>query len=60
MTERYTRSADGKRLFLSVTMDDPVTLGAPVVLKKVWSWAPSSVITPYTGCVRPSEFSTGK
>jgi len=60
MTERYTRSPDGKRLFLSVTFEDPVTLREPVVLKKVWSWAPASAIAPYTGCVRPTDFSTGK
>jgi hypothetical protein len=60
MTERYTRSADGRRLFLSVTLEDPVTLREPVVLKKVWSWAPAAEIAPYTGCGPPSEFSTGK
>ena len=60
MTERYTRSADGKRLFLSATLEDPVMLREPVVLKKVWSWAPTATIEPYTGCVRPTEFSTGK
>jgi hypothetical protein len=60
MTERYTRSPDGKRLFLSVTMEDPVTLREPVVLKKVWSWAPTATIAPYTGCVPPTEFSPGK
>jgi hypothetical protein len=60
MTERYTRSADGTRLFLSVTLDDPVMVREPIVLKKVWSWAPAAIIAPYTGCVRPTEFSTGK
>jgi hypothetical protein len=42
MTERYTRSADGQRLFLSATLADPVMLREPVVLKKIWSWAPAA------------------
>ena len=40
--------------------DDPVMLREPIVLRKVWSWAPTAIIAPYTGCVRPTEFSTGK
>ena len=60
MVERYTRSIDGKRLFMSVTMEDPAMLREPVVLNKVWSWAPNAEIAPYTGCVPPTEFSPGK
>ena len=58
--ERYTRSSDGKRLVLSATLEDPVSLRQPIVLKKVWSWAPKSEIAPYKDCQRPTEFSTGK
>jgi hypothetical protein len=60
IVERYTRSSDGKRLSLTATLDDPVSLRQPIELKKVWSWAPTSQIAPYKGCQRPTEFSTGK
>ena len=60
IVERYTRSTDGKRLSLSATLEDPVSLRQPIVLKKVWSWAPNSEIAPYKDCQRPTEFSTGK
>ncbi len=58
--ERYTRSTDGKRLSLSATLEDAVSLRQPIVLKKAWSWAPKSEIAPYKDCQRPTEFSTGK
>jgi hypothetical protein len=57
--ERYTRSAEGDRLLLSATLEDPWALREPVVLKKVWSFAPDQVISPYEDCERPSEFSRG-
>lgn len=55
--ERYTRSQDGKTLLLTATLEEPSSLREPVVLKKIWSWAPASVIAPYTDCQRPTEFS---
>ena len=60
IVERYTRSKDGKRLLLSATMEDPISLRRPIVLKKVWAWSPNSEIAPYKDCQRPTEFSTGK
>jgi hypothetical protein len=57
--ERYTRSDDGKLLLLSATMEDPWSLREPVVLKKVWSFAPNQEIFPYEDCERPTEFSRG-
>ncbi len=57
--EVYTRSADGNRLLLSATLEDPWALREPVVLKKVWSWAPDQEISPYEDCERPTEFSRG-
>lgn len=60
IVERYTRSKDGKRLLLSATLEDPVSLRQPIMLKKVWSWSPQSEIAPYKSCQRPTEFSTGK
>lgn len=57
--ERYTRSVDGERLFLDVTLEDPWALREPVTLKKVWGWAPEQEIAPYDQCERPTEFSRG-
>lgn len=57
--ERYSRSVDGQRLLLSVTLDDPWALREPVTLKKVWHWAPDQQIAPYEDCERPTEFSRG-
>jgi hypothetical protein len=53
--ERYSRSADGKTLLLTATLEDPGTLREPVVLKKIWGWAPDQKIGPYDSCERPSE-----
>ncbi len=57
--ERYTRSADGERLLLSVTLEDPWALREPVTLQKVWAWAPEQEIAPYDSCEPPTEFSRG-
>ena len=59
VVERYTRSEEGDRLLLSATMEDPWALREPVVLKKVWSWAPDQEIFPYEDCERPTEFTRG-
>src|SRR5215475_12104718 len=53
--ERYTRSADGKNLMLTATLEDPWSLKEPVVLKKIWNWAPDQKIAPYDSCERPAE-----
>jgi hypothetical protein len=57
--ERYTRADDGERLLMSVTLEDPWALREPVVLKKVWQWAPEQKISPYEDCERPTEFTRG-
>ena len=59
VTERYTRSNDGKTLQLTVTMEDSQTFREPAVLKKIWNWAPDQKIAPYKDCQRPTEFSRG-
>jgi len=59
VVERYTRSQDGKTLLLTATMEDPATLREPLVLKKIWRWAPEQQITPYENCERPTEFQRG-
>lgn len=58
-TERYNVSENRDRLFLTVTMDDPWGLREPLVVKKVWSWAPNQEIAPYESCERPTEYSRG-
>ena len=60
VTERYTRSKDGKTLSLSATLDDPASWREPLVVKKIWAWAPGHKIDPYVDCERPREFSKGK
>ena len=55
IVERYTRSADGATLHLTATLDDPVSFQQPLVLNKIWRWAPDQQITPYDSCERPTE-----
>lgn len=57
--ERYTVSDNRDRLFLTATMEDPWGLREPLVVKKVWSWAPDQEIAPYESCERPTEYSRG-
>lgn len=59
IVERYTRSRDGM-LSLTATMEDPATLREPLVMKKIWRWAPEQKIAPYVDCERPTEFSRRK
>ena len=59
VVERYTRSKDGNTLTLAATMEDPRSLREPLVLKRIWRWAPESKIAPYKDCQRPTEFSKG-
>jgi hypothetical protein len=59
VVERYTRSEDGERLLLAATLEDPWALKEPVVLKKVWAWAPDQEIFPYDQCEPPTEFTRG-
>ena len=60
VVERFTRSKDGNTLLLTATLTDPLTLREPMVLKKIWEWAPKIRILPYVNCEPPSEFSRGK
>jgi hypothetical protein len=57
--ERYVRSEDGKTLRMTATLEDPATFREPLVLKKIWSWAPDQKIAPYDSCERPSEAQKG-
>lgn len=59
VVERYSRSEDGSMLLLTATLEDPRTLREPLVLKKIWRWAPEQQITPYEDCERPTEVKRG-
>ena len=50
MIERFARSAKGDTLLLTATIADPWGLKEPVVIKKIWAWAPKSEIAPYKNC----------
>jgi hypothetical protein len=50
VVERFTRSAKGDTLLLTATIEDPWSLREPVVIKKIWAWAPNSQIAPYVDC----------
>lgn len=56
IVERYTRSTEGDVLHLTATLTDPQTFQEPLVLKKIWRWAPEQQIAPYDACERPTEF----
>jgi len=59
VVERYARSKDGNTLLLTATMEDPWSLREPVMIKKIWRWAPEQKIAPYKDCERPTEFKKG-
>lgn len=56
IVERYTVSEDGERLFLTASYDDPLNLREPLVVKKVWGWAPHEEITPELQCEPAVEY----
>jgi hypothetical protein len=58
-TERFTRSPDGKVLLLTATLEDPMTFREPIVLKKMWGWAPDQKIAAYDSCEKPAEAAKG-
>jgi len=59
VVERYTRSKDVNTLLLAATIEDPWSLREPLVIKKIWRWAPEQKIAPYKNCERPTEFKRG-
>jgi hypothetical protein len=58
VVERFSRSEDDT-LLLTATIEDPWSLREPIVLKKIWRWAPDQQITPYKDCEPATEFSRG-
>jgi len=59
VVERYTRSADGKTLTVTATMQDPWSLKEPVVVKHIWEWRPDQTIAAYDQCEIPKEIKRG-
>lgn len=53
ISERYSRSADGKLLWRKFTLEDPWALRKPLVLQSVKGWAPDQEIAPYVDCEKP-------
>jgi len=59
VVERFTRSSDGGMLQLTATVADPWSLREPVVIKRNWRWAPTSIIAPYDECKPPIAVKRG-
>jgi hypothetical protein len=59
VVERFTRSGDGTMLHLTATLEDPWSLREPLVLKRNWRWAPTSIIAPYDECKPPIAVKRG-
>jgi hypothetical protein len=38
MTQKISKSSDGKTLDIEITLDDPVTFTEPVIVKRQWEW----------------------
>jgi hypothetical protein len=55
IVERYSRSADGKTLNLTASIEEPWSLREPLVFKKMWRWAPESRIDAYKDCEIPTN-----
>ena len=60
VVERFSRSDEDDTLLLTATIEDGWSLREPVVIKKIWRWAPEQKITPYDACEPATEFSRGK
>ena len=59
VVERFTRSDDGAMLHLTATITDPWSLREPLVIKRNWRWAPTSIIAPYDDCKPPIAVKRG-
>jgi hypothetical protein len=51
LLERFTPSADGRRLDYTVVVSDPKMFTEPVTLDKAWIWRPGEEVKPYE-CAR--------
>jgi hypothetical protein len=59
VVERFTRSDEDDTLLLTATIEDAWSLREPLVVKKIWRWAPDQKITPYDSCEPATEFKKG-
>jgi hypothetical protein len=59
VVERFTRSNEDNTLLLTATIEDAWSLREPLILKKIWRWAPDQKITPYDACEPATEFKKG-
>jgi hypothetical protein len=59
VVERFTRSDEDNTLLLTATIEDAWSLREPLVVKKIWRWAPDQKITPYDACEPATEFKKG-
>ena len=48
LVERFTPSADGKRLEYMITITDPETFTTPAVLKRAWVWTAGERVQKYS------------
>lgn len=54
LTERFTMTADGRRLNYSMTATDPLMYTEPVTLERAWRWSPEIEFEPFD-CVLWTE-----
>jgi hypothetical protein len=54
IVERFTLSADERRLDYSATITDPLTFTAPATLRGSWEWIPGEQIKPFN-CSLPEQ-----
>jgi hypothetical protein len=47
IVERFTPSADGTRLSVTMTITDRATFTEPLELKRAWVWRPTETVKPY-------------
>jgi hypothetical protein len=47
LEERFALHGGGSRLEYVLTVNDPATFTAPVVLRKAWEWRPGEQVRPY-------------
>jgi hypothetical protein len=59
VVERFTRSDEDNTLRLTATIEDAWSLREPLIVKKIWRWAPDQKITPYDSCEPATEFKKG-
>ncbi len=60
IAERFSLSADARRLDYEMTITDPATFTAPVTQHSYWIWRPGETVKPY-GCIEtPGSWSSAE